>query len=203
VTLGELFGASPTHVARVSNIVAELYAAQVLQNGGIRLLTGNELRGRTPQFVQERHPSAEVHNTDITYFYLRKSTNADFQRLTFCNYKKKNLLKVGAITTCDGFFESMCFLSLFFKEPKRREKKSQKTMFSAHRCASRNLQRSGRLEKRRHGCFFPVCRMFGEASAFECRQRHEFRGTSREGSVLSCTNLSVLLLTPSNRSLKS
>ena len=48
-----------------------------------------------------------MHNSDVTYFYIQKPKDFDLQRDTYSSHKKRNLVKVGAITTTDGTFESL------------------------------------------------------------------------------------------------
>jgi len=61
------------------------------------------LNERTHPFVRERHPNEEVHNADVTYFYVTKSGDLDYQRKTYSHHKGRNLVKMAVATTMDGF----------------------------------------------------------------------------------------------------
>eukprot|EP00733_Pompholyxophrys_punicea_P000730 Pompholyxophrys_punicea_v1_NODE_253_length_2527_cov_28.889608.p1 type:complete len:237 gc:universal NODE_253_length_2527_cov_28.889608:1735-2445(+) len=56
----------------------------------------------TPPDFQKLYTDIEIFNVDITYFYLEKPLHIGLQKLTYCNYKARNLLKFAAVTTTDG-----------------------------------------------------------------------------------------------------
>jgi len=110
LALAYLFAADAGQLCREIALISQIMAANTISQ--IRVLHGDELLARTPQYVQEANPQTEVHNTDATYFYIQKAQNMTLQRDTFSTHKGRNLLKSIAITTTDGCFEALSFPSL-------------------------------------------------------------------------------------------
>eukprot|EP00733_Pompholyxophrys_punicea_P001211 Pompholyxophrys_punicea_v1_NODE_548_length_1709_cov_25.765417.p1 type:complete len:237 gc:universal NODE_548_length_1709_cov_25.765417:765-55(-) len=97
------FECEESWLSKIFHTVSKIYAGIVRPK--IKILSGDELASHTPPIF--RDPAVDKHNADVTYFYIEHSRHLNFQRGTYCSNKKRNLLKVNAITTLSGYFEDV------------------------------------------------------------------------------------------------